>query len=161
MTSDKSDVAYPSPKKAKFEQLRADHELFLRTFESKTLPVLLVKCTPLLVLMNFLGFFLFKEPTQIYRFLRTRNAVAVSGSRSFTVESHNLVPRHTILFECRGVATANSLSACDNCYSILALLTWLYLTLFVAAGIPASYSDLHARTKSQTAKEAVRTSQYP
>ena len=35
MTTDKSDVVYPSPKKTKFEQLRADHELFLRAFESK------------------------------------------------------------------------------------------------------------------------------
>ncbi|PFX29034.1 polycomb protein suz12-like [Stylophora pistillata] len=49
MTSEKADVIYPSPKKTKFEQLRADHELFLQAFE---------------------------KPTQIYRFLRTRNAVA-------------------------------------------------------------------------------------
>lgn len=35
MTSEKTDVIYPSPKKTKFEQLRADHELFLQAFESK------------------------------------------------------------------------------------------------------------------------------
>lgn len=35
MTSEKADVIYPSPKKTKFEQLRADHELFLQAFESK------------------------------------------------------------------------------------------------------------------------------
>lgn len=49
MASEKADVIYSSPKKTKFEQLRADHELFLQAFE---------------------------KPTQIYRFLRTRNAVA-------------------------------------------------------------------------------------
>lgn len=36
MTSEKADVIYPSPKKTKFEQLRADHELFLQAFESKS-----------------------------------------------------------------------------------------------------------------------------
>lgn len=36
MTSEKADVIYPSPKKNKFEQLRADHELFLQAFESKS-----------------------------------------------------------------------------------------------------------------------------
>ena len=35
MTSEKADVIYPSPKKTKFEQLRADHELFLQAFESR------------------------------------------------------------------------------------------------------------------------------
>lgn len=35
MSSEKADVIYPSPKKTKFEQLRADHELFLQAFESK------------------------------------------------------------------------------------------------------------------------------
>lgn len=35
MTSEKVDVIYPSPKKTKFEQLRADHELFLQAFESR------------------------------------------------------------------------------------------------------------------------------
>lgn len=35
MTSEKTDVIYPTSKKTKFEQLRADHELFLQAFESK------------------------------------------------------------------------------------------------------------------------------
>ena len=35
MASEKADVIYPSPKKTKFEQLRADHELFLQAFESR------------------------------------------------------------------------------------------------------------------------------
>ena len=35
MASEKADVIYSSPKKTKFEQLRADHELFLQAFESR------------------------------------------------------------------------------------------------------------------------------
>ena len=35
MTSEKTEVIYPTSKKTKFEQLRADHELFLQAFESK------------------------------------------------------------------------------------------------------------------------------
>ena len=35
MTTEKPELVQPSPKKPKFEQLRADHELFLRAFESK------------------------------------------------------------------------------------------------------------------------------
>lgn len=36
MTTEKPDVIYSSPKKTKFEQLRADHELFLQAFESES-----------------------------------------------------------------------------------------------------------------------------
>jgi len=88
MTSEKADVIYPSPKKTKFEQLRADHELFLQAFESRLLfsegrstqssfaPFSSMKA---LLTCNF-SIFSLSEPTQIYRFLRTRNAVAVGSN---------------------------------------------------------------------------------
>ncbi|XP_015778039.1 PREDICTED: polycomb protein suz12-B-like [Acropora digitifera] len=67
MTTEKSEGVYPSPKKTKFEQLRADHELFLQAFE---------------------------KPTQIYRFLRTRNAVApVFLHRTLSYMKHRRTPR--------------------------------------------------------------------
>lgn len=67
MTTEKPDVIYSSPKKTKFEQLRADHELFLQAFE---------------------------KPTQIYRFLRTRNAVApVFLHRTLSYMKHRRTPR--------------------------------------------------------------------
>ena len=43
MTTEKSEGVYPSPKKTKFEQLRADHELFLQAFESKSLVIILLR----------------------------------------------------------------------------------------------------------------------
>ncbi|CAB4012462.1 Hypothetical predicted protein, partial [Paramuricea clavata] len=46
--SDKGEPVYAAARNPKFEQLRSDHETFLRTFE---------------------------KPTQIYRFLRTRNII--------------------------------------------------------------------------------------
>ena len=46
--SDKGETVYAAARNPKFEQLRSDHEAFLRTFE---------------------------KPTQIYRFLRTRNII--------------------------------------------------------------------------------------
>lgn len=46
--SDKGEGAYTAARNPKFEQLRSDHETFLKTFE---------------------------KPTQIYRFLRTRNII--------------------------------------------------------------------------------------
>ncbi|KAG9463630.1 hypothetical protein GDO78_021395 [Eleutherodactylus coqui] len=45
-------AAMPPVKRPKMEQIQADHELFLQAFE---------------------------KPTQIYRFLRTRNLIAVSN----------------------------------------------------------------------------------
>lgn len=69
MTSEKTDVIYPTSKKTKFEQLRADHELFLQAFE---------------------------KPTQIYRFLRTRNAVApVFLHRTLSYMKHRRTCRST------------------------------------------------------------------
>lgn len=86
MTSEKADVIYPSPKKTKFEQLRADHELFLQAFESKFVvfrgsevqPFASFSSIKALLTCNF-SIFPLLEPTQIYRFLRTRNAVAVGS----------------------------------------------------------------------------------
>ena len=43
MTTEKSEGVYPSPKKTKFEQLRADHELFLQAFESESLVLILLR----------------------------------------------------------------------------------------------------------------------
>ncbi|TRY59600.1 hypothetical protein DNTS_003883 [Danionella cerebrum] len=57
-----SGVVMTSVKRPKMEQVQADHELFLQAFE---------------------------KPTQIYRFLRTRNLIAVSTQhRSLTYMSH-------------------------------------------------------------------------
>ena len=83
MTSEKTDVIYPTSKKTKFEQLRADHELFLQAFESKfCLRCHVFRADSLKCTFSVRRFkptiFPFSEPTQIYRFLRTRNAVAVS-----------------------------------------------------------------------------------
>ncbi|EDO42650.1 predicted protein, partial [Nematostella vectensis] len=59
-------VAHPT-KKPKFEQIRADHELFLQAFE---------------------------KPTQIYRFLATRNAVApIFLHRTLAYMKHLRTPR--------------------------------------------------------------------
>lgn len=81
MTSEKTDVIYPTSKKTKFEQLRADHELFLQAFESKfCLRCHVFRLAEMYILSPAFKptIFPFSEPTQIYRFLRTRNAVAVS-----------------------------------------------------------------------------------
>lgn len=89
MTSEKTEVTYPSPKKTKFEQLRADHELFLQAFESKSgafrEPTEIYTHCPSFdsvewkrSLTCYFPIIPLSEPTQIYRFLRTRNAVAVS-----------------------------------------------------------------------------------
>lgn len=55
MTSEKADVIYPSPKKTKFEQLRADHELFLQAFESKSVVFRGLEIYTILRLIQFNG----------------------------------------------------------------------------------------------------------
>ena len=53
----------------RLEQLQADHELFLQAFESKFYLFLNS-------FLNSLFFFSLTEPTQIYRYLRTRNMIS-------------------------------------------------------------------------------------
>ncbi|KAK3740659.1 hypothetical protein QZH41_006822 [Actinostola sp. cb2023] len=65
--AEKANEVIPVQKKPKFVQLRADHELFLKAFE---------------------------KPTQIYRFLRTRNAVQpIFLHRSLSYMKHLRTPR--------------------------------------------------------------------
>ncbi|XP_031571948.1 polycomb protein SUZ12-like [Actinia tenebrosa] len=65
--AEKPSVTLPAQKKPKFDQLRADHEMFLKAFE---------------------------KPTQIYRFLRTRNAVQpVYLHRTLSYMKHLRTPR--------------------------------------------------------------------
>ena len=54
------------PKEERSEQVQADHELFLQAFESKSI----VKVNVMVVIPFIL------EPTQIYRYLRTRNLIS-------------------------------------------------------------------------------------
>lgn len=84
---DKPTRALPVQRKPKFDQLRADHEMFLKAFESESHSSqhqILSQNQRVSRLLDvvFIFFihlpFLVIEPTQIYRFLRTRNAIQVS-----------------------------------------------------------------------------------
>lgn len=91
--SDKGEATYTAARNPKFEQLRSDHETFLRTFESElgimwTFLVmfgvwsgperqLFVRNSLLLAVKLSRVLYLYTEPTQIYRFLRTRNIITV------------------------------------------------------------------------------------
>jgi polycomb protein SUZ12 len=71
-TSTNSTTSISKNKDDRLEQLQADHELFLQAFESKKktgFPIFLR-------LLNKEMFILFSEPTQIYRYLRTRNLIS-------------------------------------------------------------------------------------
>lgn len=78
MPPKKRDKDNEASKNSKIDHLQADHELFLQAFESKLpSPMLSNRAFPV---NNFVLIFIhkcFAEPTQIYRFLRTRNMLSV------------------------------------------------------------------------------------
>ena len=82
--SEKGETVYTAARNPKFEQLRSDHETFLRTFESEQNVFVVFVLRYYYKRLQCVGFILnvvyvyFAEPTQIYRFLRTRNIITVS-----------------------------------------------------------------------------------
>lgn len=81
MPPKKRDKDNEATKNSKIDHLQADHELFLQAFESKSLKTILT----FVYAKHFLYFWanidttdIISEPTQIYRFLRTRNMLSVS-----------------------------------------------------------------------------------
>lgn len=78
MPPKKRDKDNDTAKSSKIDHLQADHELFLQAFESKySKPITTcIKALSIRILMHLCNFC--AEPTQIYRFLRTRNMLSVS-----------------------------------------------------------------------------------
>lgn len=86
-----------APKNPRIDHIQADHELFLQAFESKFQPLYMRSVlSPLIVLL---------EPTQIYRYLRTRNICSVSIGGVFSY--------YSCLFCCGIVAYKSELFAAN------------------------------------------------
>ena len=88
----------------RLEQLQADHELFLQAFESMKNNfhfslISLKRCfSPDIIVHNLIMVKIYiLEPTQIYRFLRTRNMVSVSISNDIVFVGTNT---YLFIFRC-------------------------------------------------------------